>query len=271
MPNTGPIARYYVARYSTSMLFSFEASVALAVFALLLVLRWTTRERALVWVFLVGTAIHTLLEGIAEGTGVRHTAHASLFGMAIRFPATSLVAGAFEGGVVVTVAYLFVKAVSGKDRLAGRLFTAFCLVFALTGIAGVFALQAQLEHDPGSVSFTRRAMFASHALILLAVFYALALGYFFLRKSVSSREKRSFLVYYLGIVLFTTVLALPLHVGLLRYIEVDTGGTFQVAATWEQVVIMYAFNLPLEAGWYVCTYPILHALGLASFPRGGSG
>ncbi len=269
MDMAGPIARYYVARHTTSMLYSFELLMATAVLLLLTGVGAATGDWRLVQAFLLGSAVHVLLEGIAEGTGVRTTQHATLFGRPIRFPVTSLITGAFEGGVVVSVAYLLVLAVIRDNRLAGALFLALCLVFAGTGVAGVRAIHRQARDRPEAVSFTRRTMFASRALLVLAASYGGTLWYVLGRQGAAAGEARAFLLYYLGIVLFTTILAYPLHAGRLRYIEVERNGTFAVASAWEQVILMYGFNLPLEAGWYAGTFVVLHWLGLIPGPPAG--
>ncbi len=263
----GDILQYYVARYSTDMLLSFEFVVALATFIFLLVLRKMGELRETVWVFLVGTAVHTLLEGMAEWHGIRTTEHGSILGIPVAFPVTSMVIGAFEGGVVVTVAFLLVKALSEHSALARRLFLGACALFAVIGAVGVLSIHQQLQTNPAGVAFTRRAMFAPTGLVLLAVLFSISASYFFLRRNVSQAERRSFLHYYVGIVLFTTILALPLHVGHIRFIEIPVNGGYEVAGFWQQVVVMYAFNLPLEAGWYVCTFVLLHALHLTPFRR----
>lgn len=256
------ILDYCVSRYTTEMLHTFELTIAAAVLAFAALLHRRGIDGRSLWVFAVGAGMHSAFELLAEGFGVRTVADAAIFGIPIGFPVTALITGAFEGGVVALMAWHLMAALTEGDGRSGRLFALGCAAFAVMGAAGALQMRMQLAADPQALSLTRRALFHPHSLALLTAVVAPTLAYFALSPRVGPGDGARLAAYYLGIVGFTLTLALPLHLASLRFIEVSAAGGYAPASPLEQALVMYAWNLPLEAGWYLPYFAVMHRLGL---------
>jgi hypothetical protein len=91
---------------------------------------------------------------------------------------------------------------------------------------------------------TRRDLFHAGGLINLAIYFAVSVGYFVLYKRVTNAHRKSFVYYYLGMILVTAFFIVPFHIIGVRFIEIAPG---VLASLPEQILLMYGWNLAVEA------------------------
>ena len=108
----------------------------------------------------------------------------------------------------------------------------------------------------GGSTYTSREIFNQGALILLAIFYSVSIGYFLLNKKVTTAHRKSFVYFYLGLILVTALMVIPLHIMGIRFIEVDLGGIVY-ASFPEQILVMYGYSLALEAAGFFLPFYVL--------------
>ncbi len=243
---------YFMSRYSTDMLYTFEFIICVFMFILLALLARYKGEKNSLFVFILTGLLHSVIELVAEGTGVRVISETYLFGkLFISYPFLPFILGFYEGGIFCLMAYHFVRILINKDRFSLKFFLIFGIGFLVLITLGAFRMQS------GSIIFTRRQIFSLGNLILLLICYTIAIGYFTLKKNISSRVRKSFLLFYLGLILITALMVIPLHIGGIRFIEVYEGGSYYYASILEQILVLYGYSLVFEAAGFFLPFYVL--------------
>ena len=253
----------YMTRYSTPALYTFEFSIAVAVAILTLALWARSGDARWAVVYVVGGVYDSMVELLAQGSGVRGIADARLFGaIRVGYPALPFLLGFFEGGVLLLTGYGVVRGVMDRDRSALRL----SLVLA-AGLFGMISLGAarmsvQLAADPGALTVTTRALFSKGSLAILALCYAVAVGYVLMRAS-DRRARRGLLLWYLAVAAVAALWYTPLFVSGGRVIAELRGGHYLPVGMAEQIAVLYGYSILFEAaGFYLPVYVVLRMLRL---------
>jgi len=251
---------YYMARYYTNTLYTFELIFDCALFLILLLFYVRKIDKGSLVVFLFTGTIHAILEIFAQITETRVVQDTLLFDIIyVGFPILPIIMGFYEGGVFCLAAYHFVKIIANKDRYSTKFFSILCAITILITTTGAISMRFQLESDPSGVNFTRRTITNPFAIILMISLYSITISYFIINKKISSKDKLTVLYFYLGLVLFTFFMILPVHIFGIRYIEKDANGSYIAANLIEQVLIMYAYQLMTDAaGFFIQDYIVLY-------------
>jgi hypothetical protein len=260
---------YYMSRYSTQLMPTFEAVIGVLVLLWTIDLYHRSIDRNALRIFLVITVLHYAREFTAQWIGVRVIENAHVFGIPVHFTITAMIIAIFEGGVLGLAAYQLVPAAVNRDRRAWKVFTRSCIVLGLLSLAGAMVIRGQLGIHPERLQLTRRAIYAPESVVALAVSFLIAVGYSLSLKSPPPGKRTGFLVYYAGLVIVLAVLIIPMHCLQVRFIETNSDGGFVAAGPLAQIVVMYVYNILLEAGWFVPDYVVLCLLGWVEF-RGGA-
>ncbi|MHA1264993.1 MAG: hypothetical protein ACTSRS_07120 [Candidatus Helarchaeota archaeon] len=252
---------YYMSRYSTDMLYSFEFVFIVLLGILLIIFMKKFQERNSLFVYGLTGLLHSIIELVAEGTGVRVISKTYLFGtFYLSYPFLPFILGFFEGGFYCLVAYHFVRMIINRDSFSRKFFFIFTILFAMLSTLGALGLKT------GVTTFTRRAIFHPGILIFLAICYTFSISYFLLKKRVTSTHRRSFLAFYIGLIFITLAMVLPLHLLGVRFIEVYQGGSYVYASLFEQIIVLYGYSLALEAaGYFLPFYVIIYHFKLIQF------
>ena len=259
------IFQYYMTRYGTPLLYTAEFLIVLAVFLIVLIFYIRGTDKKSLWIYLMTGIFHSIMELIAEGTGTRIIEDAVIFGIPIGYPFLPFILGFFEGGLICLGAYHFTKIVVDKDKFSIKFFTLlYAIPFTLI-LFGSFAMKAQLENDPTQLTLTRRDLFTPTSIILLSIFYSIAIAYFLLNRSINKEKKLTLLYYFIGVALYTSVMNVPSHIAGIRYIEVQSDGGYVPASLLEQFIVLYALVLVLESGFYIHYYVIIYHFKMIEF------
>lgn len=249
---------YYMARYSTYMLYTFELVFSLVVFFLLLYFYKKNVDKKSIWVYIISGIGHSIVELFAQGSGMRVIKNASLFNVIpLSYPFTAFIIGFFEGGLICLAAYHFTRALTNKDRFSIRFFLFLWIVPFVLIFLGAIAMRIQIESHSSDITLTRRDIFFPIAIIIMSAFYAVSIGYFLLNRKINPRAKLSLLYFYIGLVFYTIIMVLPNHIVGIRYIEVKIGDIYVPANIFEQIIVMYGYDLGLEAGGFLIVYYII--------------
>jgi hypothetical protein len=256
---------YYMTRHSTELMLTFELVADVLVGGLVIYLYRARVDRNSVWVYFLIGGLHAILEVYLALAGVRRIEHPAIAGIPIGFPLPAIITGIFEGGLIGLAAYHFVRAVVNGDLLSRRIFVWFCVVFGTLTTISSLMIRIQLRSHPDALTLTRRALFTWGGAGLLPAFFLVAATYFLLNRRLSAVARYTALYYYAGVVIFLAVMIVPLHAFGIRFIERGEAHGYARASALEQLVIMYLFNILLEAGWFVCDYVLICAFGLIEF------
>lgn len=255
---------YHMVRYSTPALYTFEFVVAVAV-GIVVAARWKrTGDARPMAVYVIAGLYDSVVELLAQGSGVRAVPEARLFGaLPLDYPFLPFVLGFFEGGVLLLTGYEILRAVQDGNRAAGRAALTLGLgLFALISI-GAAATSAQLRTDPGALAVTSRALFSRGSLLLLALCYGVSLAYVFLGRGNGARERRGLAVWYVGVALVAAVWYTPVFVAGVRVIGTLHEGAYVPVGPLEQIAVLYGYSIVFEAaGFYLPVYVILRLVGL---------
>lgn len=252
------LAQYFMSRYANYLIYTFEFLFSVVVLIIVIFLYLKKIERNSLKVYLITAFFHTILELIAEGTGTRVINDASLFGIPIGYPFLPIILGFFEGGLICLGAYHFTRIVVNKDKFSLKFFILLYFIPFTLILFGSIMMRIQLENEPASLSLTRRALLTPMSLILLSIFYSIAVIYLILKKDLKRNDRLAFLYFFIGVVLYTSVMNVPTHIAGVRYIEIMENGDYVYADWFGQIVIMYGFDLLLESGFYIHYFVIIH-------------
>lgn len=262
---------YYMARYSTQLIMTFELIAGLAITVVVLSLYAAQIDSNSLWVYLLASGLHSGMEIFAQLAGVRKVTNAKVLGVPVGFPIPCLITGLFEGGLISLAAYHFVRAVVNQDRFSIGFFISLVVVFGILSMMGALRIRTQRNSDPTVLHFTRRKLFSAGSLWLLFILFALTGGYFALIGTIQTHERVTILYFLAGVALFLSVLIVPFHYLRVRFIERQEEDEVVPAGLAEQIVIMYPFNTMLETGWFVHHYMLFHFLGLIEFGKNVAG
>lgn len=244
---------YFMSRYSTDLLYTFEFLIIILVFSLLLILTKKSGEKNSLMVYLLTGGLHTGIELVAEGTGVRVITETYLFGtLYISYPFLPIILGFFEGGLFCLIAYHFVRMILNRDRFSFKFFSVNAVTFLILTTLGAIGMQTA-----SSSVFTRREIFHTGPLILLTICFAVSIGYFSLNKKISPSYRKSLLYFYIGLIVVTIILVLPLHIFGIRFIEVYQEGSYLYASILEQILVFYGYSIAFEAAGFFLPFWIL--------------
>jgi hypothetical protein len=253
----------YMTRYSTPAMYTFEFSVAVAVGILTLALWARSGDARWSCVYVIGGLYDSAVELLAQGSGVRHIPDASLFGaVRVGYPALPFILGFFEGGVLLLTGYGVVRGVMDRDRSALRVSLLLAAgLFVMISI-GAVRTSAQLAADPEALTVTTRALFSKGSLVILALCYAVAVGYVLGRAS-DPRARRGLLLWYVAVAAVGALWYTPLFVSGGRVIaELRDGGYVPVGLS-EQIAVLYGYSILFEAaGFYLPVWVVLRMLRL---------
>jgi hypothetical protein len=246
-----------MSRYSTDMLYTFEFIVVIFFFILLAILAKKSGERNSLIVYTFTGILHSVIELVAEGLGVRVISETYLFGrIYLSYPFLPFILGFFEGGLFCLLAYHLVRILINRDRFSLKFFSLVAISFLILITLGALRMQSAPS------TFTRRALMEPGSLILLAICYAISIGYFVFNKNVTSAHRKSFLYFYLSLIVVTLLMVVPLHIAGIRFIEVFDG-SYVYASIPEQILIMYGYSLAFEAaGFFLPFYVIIYHFNL---------
>ncbi len=236
------------------MLYTFEFVICIFIFILLSILAKKSGEKNSLIVYTFTGILHSIIELVAEGTGVREISNTYLFGrFYIGYPFLPFILGFFEGGLFCLLAYHFVRLVMNRDKFSMKFFSGFAIFFFTLITLGAIRMPSE-----GPI-YTQREIFNTGNIIFLIACYSFTIGYFLLNKKVTSVHRKSLLWFYLGLLLVTVLMILPLHVFGIRFIEVNQGGIIIRASILEQILVMYGYSLAFEAaGFFLPFYVIIY-------------
>jgi len=241
-----------MSRYSTDMLYTFEFVVSISFFILLFILWRKYGEKNSLLVYLFTGLLHSAVELLAQGSGIRAISSTYLFGtILVSYPFLPFILGFFEGGLYCLLAYHFVRLMMNRDRFSLKFFSFFAIFFIATSTLGALSMQS------GVATFTRREIFSLGPVILLSIFIIISLGYFIFNRRVTTVHRKSFFYFYLGLFLVTAMMVIPLHILGIRFIEVYQEGTYVYASFFEQIAVMYGYSLAIEAAGFFLPYYVL--------------
>ena len=243
---------YYMSRYSSDMLYTFEFIICIAMLVLLIFLAKKRGEKHSLYVYLLTGLLHSIIELVAEGTGNRVISETYLFGkIFITYPFLPFILGFFEGGLFCLIAYHFVRMVMNHDRFSLKFFSVSSIFFFVMNTLGGLRMQS------GPTTFTRREIFSIGTIITMIIFIAIAVGYFLLKKDIPPKQRKSLFYFYIGLILVTVFMVLPLHILGIRFIEIFQDPLYIYASIPEQILVMYGYSLSLEAAGFFLPFFIL--------------
>ncbi|MHA1301711.1 MAG: hypothetical protein ACTSO9_20010, partial [Candidatus Helarchaeota archaeon] len=226
---------YYMSRYSTDVLYSFEFTFIIILTPILLLLWKYYGEKNSLKVFMVTGLLHSAIELLGQGTGARRISTTYLFGvLKISYPFTPFILGFYEGGLFCLIAYHIVRILINNDDFSKKFTLITSIVIGVLIIRGGIQIKQTLKSNPFSVTFTRRTMFSPTVLVILISYYIISFSYFFLKKNIPWKHQKSFLYYYLGMVYVTALIIVPLHILGVRFIEIYNNFIFTYASPLEQ-------------------------------------
>ncbi|MHA1439292.1 MAG: hypothetical protein ACTSPD_17105 [Promethearchaeota archaeon] len=126
-------------------------------------------------------------------------------------------------------------------------------------------MKKQLEENPSEITLTRRELFTQASLILLIIFYSIALSYFLLNRQIDKKKKITLFYFFIGVILYTSVMNIPTHIAGIRYIEVKENSSYVPASFFEQIFALYVLDLVIESGFYIQYYVIIYHFNLIEF------
>ncbi|MHA1293877.1 MAG: hypothetical protein ACTSQJ_14565 [Promethearchaeota archaeon] len=260
--------QYYMSRYGSAVIYTFEFLFSVGLIAILVVLYWKKLDRNSLPVFLISSMFHTILELGAQGLGIRVVTGAMIFSIEIGYPFICIIIGFFEGGLVGFSAYHFVQWIDKNETYSRNIFLGVSLF--LIGFFTIHNLLSQLYFaDATSVaSITRREIFSPLSILFLIILFLIPILYIFLYKGVLPEERKLLLSFYLGLSLFTLVIIIPNHLSGLRFIEIRTGDTYKKAPLLDQILIMYGYNGLFESGGFLIQhFIVLHYFGFLRYQK----
>lgn len=257
---------FFMVRGISEFFYTLEFLIAAAVFLVVLYFYIKKIDRKLLFVFLIAGSINTGVELLLQGLGIRMIEGAFFFSIPIGFPTVCFILGFMEGGVKALVGYCVVKIIMDHSAFFKRLFFGlFTLVLSAFSIYAIVTV-LQFASFPSSVLFTARELFGLLSVSLLLLAFGVSFGSILLNRSIPNREKRSILYFMLGQALYLLAFTFPLHISLLRYIGLESGGTYISADPLSQLLLMYGFFLFFEGiGVNIINYPIIYRLKLIQF------
>ncbi len=255
---------YYMSRYTTDTIYNFEFLVVIIIFLVLLILWKKTGEKNSLKVYILTGILHSIIELVGEGSGTRVISTTYLFGIIqIGYPFTAFILGFFEGGLFCLMGYHVVRILMNKDGFSLKFTAILSIIFLIFSTLGAINARMSLRSNPFAIIITRREIFSIGAIILLIISFIVSFGYFFLKKNIPSGHRISLIYFYLGVIFFTAVLIVPLHVGGVRFIEVYQNFVFMHASFIEQLIVMYGYSIVLEAaGFFLPFYVIIYHFNL---------
>ncbi len=255
---------YYMVRHSTQSLYTFEATVVLAVWIVVLVLWRRAGDRRALAVYVVGGLYDSAIEMLAATSGTRTITAVQLFGVIpVGFPLLPLILGFFEGGVLLLVGFELVRGILERDRAA--LAVGLGVMGALWALIAVGAavMHAQLAANASDLTLTVRPLLTPGSLVILAGCYSVALAYVFGVRRGDRRERQGLFLWYACIAITAAAWYTPVFVSGGRRIAALVDGSYLPVSMGEQLAVLYGFSLLFEAaGFYLPVYVILRALGL---------
>jgi len=255
---------YYMVRYSTEALYTFEAAVVLAVWILVLVLWRQSGDARPLAVYVVGGLYNSGIELLAATSGTRTVTDVQLFGvLPVGFPVLPLILGFFEGGVLILVGFQLVRGILERDRRA--LWVGLGVMGTLCALisVGAASMREQLAANPDALTLTVRALFTPGSLAILGGCCGVALAYVFGVRRGDARERKMLLLWAAGIALTCAAWYTPVFLSGARRISALVDGSYVPVGMFEQIAVLYGFSLAFEAaGFYLPVYVILRALGL---------
>ncbi|MHA1894091.1 MAG: hypothetical protein ACTSX4_06300 [Candidatus Helarchaeota archaeon] len=254
---------FYITRYVTSMLYTFELLFATAVLISCIIIARRKKDKIPLWIFLATTLFHTCIELWAEGFGIRVVEDTVLFNLIpIVYPITPIILGLFEGGLVGLSGLLLTRILLYKDKFALKFLSSIIGALLFFEIMGIFTIKKVLFENPAALEITRREVFGIGSIIILIIMYTVAIIGILPWKKVSKTGKIGLLYYYLGLVLITTAMDIPLHISGLRYAEIFNGTTYVRVNILLDILILYVFDIGVEAaGFFIAYYVIYHHVG----------
>ncbi|MBD3229885.1 MAG: hypothetical protein GF329_17010 [Candidatus Lokiarchaeota archaeon] len=228
---------------------------------------WKYRaDKSSLYVYIISGLWNCFIELSAFIFAVRSVDETLLFGfLRVGFPYVQLIMGFYEGGVQCLVAYHLIRAVMRRDK-SSLIFSSEYLVItnSIIGLIDVFNIDASST----TISITRREVFSLGSILLLIISFLISFGYFFLKKSITKREKKSFLLWYLFIMVVYFPIFLISHISMNRFIEIQLNGSYIIAPLFDQIAVLYGYGLGFEAaGFFLPIYVILHALNVIKFDK----
>jgi hypothetical protein len=253
------VFNYYVVRYSSQALYTFEFVIALAAWILVLVLWRRTGDRRPLAAYVIGGLYDTGVELLAQGSGVRAMPEVRLFGVVpIGFPVLPFILGFFEGGVLLLAGFQIVRGVLERDRRALRVGLGIVLGLAAIIVLASLGMKAGLATDPQAFELTARALFSKGSLVILSLCYALSIGYALLNLGGDGRDRRGLLLWYLAVAVIAATWYTPAFLAGTRGIASLEDGAYVRVSLVEQIAVLYGYSIVFEAaGFYLPVYVIL--------------
>lgn len=257
---------YYMSRYSSPAWYTFEFIVIMSLFFILIWLWRKKNDKSSLKVYLVTGIAHSIVELVGQGLGIREISNMFLFDVLhVEYPFTALIMGFFEGGMFCLVAYHILRLFMSKDRFSLK----FILISSTLLVVATTILLVTMDYS--TITFSRREIFAPISIILLVSFYGITIGYFFLTKRVTRFHLKALFSFIVGMMFITLLFTLPPHIAGIRFIEVWNGSNFVYASLPEQILLMYAYGIPVgAAGYFLLYYIILIHFKWIDFGQGNS-
>ncbi|MFW9898724.1 MAG: hypothetical protein ACFFDO_05630 [Candidatus Thorarchaeota archaeon] len=248
---------YIMARYSAgNLIYTYEFIVIIIILIILLLFWKLNDDRNSLIVYVLTGIGDTIIELLASASGIRIVEETYLFGVFyVGFPLLPVIMGFFEGGVQCIIAYHLIQGIMLKNKLSLKFSLSYLIV---TIIIMMFSrLSAFFNVSQNSIGITRRSIFSLGSILLLISCYLVSFGYFFLNKTINKRERISFLLWYLFIMIVYFPVFLISHITMTRFIEIEQNGTYEVAPLLEQILVLYGYGLVLEAGGFFLPYYVI--------------
>jgi len=250
---------YIMARHSAgNMIYTYEFIVVIIIL-IILILFWKLRDdRNSLFVYIITGIIETIIELLASASGIRTIEKTYLFEVFyIGFPLLQVIMGFFEGGVICIIAYHLIQGIMLKNKLSLKFSLSYLIVSTIIMMFSRVSLFFNVSQDSNSI--TRRSIFSLGSIILLISCFLVSFGYFFLNKTIDKRDRISFLLWYLFIIVVYFPVFLISHITMTRFIEIEQNGTYKVAPLLDQILVLYVYGLGLEAGGlFLPFYVIIH-------------
>jgi hypothetical protein len=257
-----------MARYATDLLYIFEFLVVIALFAILLLI-WKKSGKIgknSFLVYVISGLYHTIIELLAQGTGNREVPEITINNITIGYPFLPFILGFFEGGLFCLIAYHFVNYMIQKSNFSKKFAVILTIILLIFIILNSIKSYFDLLIDTSAYDFTAREIFSVPTIILMILCFAVSFGYFFLNKNVSKVYKKSFIYWYIGLIIFTFALCFPLNIFGIRYIASFNGSSYVAVSVLEQFLVLYVYSLSLEAaGFFLPIYIILYKFKIIEF------
>ncbi len=249
---------YFMSRYSTDALYSFEFTFIFVLFFILIIFWKKLNDKNSLKVYVTTGLLHSIVELVGQGTGARRISTTYLFGvLQVGYPVLPIILGFFEGGLFCLIAYHVVRILANKDAFSLKFALIFSAIMGTLITLGGLSIKQELKSNPFAIIFTRRIIFLPQVLIILIAFFIISFGYFFLKKDIPKEHKKGFIYFYVGMVYVTALMIVPLHILGVRFIEVYQNFIFVYASPLEQVTVMYGFNIAIESAGYFLPYYII--------------